>query len=73
MVRGRIDVLVPTDDGIIIADYKTDHISAENVRWRAGDYAGQMQEYRTALEQITRQPARDIFLAFLSPRVIWKC
>jgi ATP-dependent helicase/nuclease subunit A len=72
MIRGRIDVLVPTDRGVTIVDYKTDNISAENVRFRAGDYAGQMQQYRQALEKISGAPVREIFLAFLAPRVIWK-
>ena len=56
MIRGRIDVLIPTDQGITIVDYKTDSISSENVRFRASDYAGQMQQYGQASKRYPGVP-----------------
>lgn len=71
MVRGRIDVLVPGDRGAILIDYKTDNVSAEQVPFRAKDYAPQLEQYRAAIEQITGAPVEGVYLIFLQPRVTW--
>lgn len=58
-VQGSIDLLIETDDGIILCDYKTDRISDEeradrellinNMREK---HAGQLEEYRFAVRSI---------------------
>jgi ATP-dependent helicase/nuclease subunit A len=69
MVRGRIDLLVPTPTGPVLIDYKSDRISQDDVPERARFYAPQLNAYRTALEKITARPSAT-YLVFLAPRVI---
>jgi ATP-dependent helicase/nuclease subunit A len=70
MVRGRIDVLVPTARGIILIDYKTDDIPADAVLPRARLYEPQIQQYRQAVEQMTGRPVAAAQIVFLGPRLI---
>jgi ATP-dependent helicase/nuclease subunit A len=70
MIRGRIDVLVPTDQGAILIDYKTDSVSATLAPLRAQDYALQMQQYRQAVEKITGAGVTKTYFVFLAPRVV---
>ena len=70
MVRGRIDLLVETNEGLILIDYKTDKILAEAARRRANSYAGQMNFYREALVRMTGKPVAQAHIVFLSPGVI---
>ncbi|HEY2587005.1 MAG TPA: PD-(D/E)XK nuclease family protein, partial [Tepidisphaeraceae bacterium] len=70
MIRGRIDLLIADPAGLSLIDYKTDNLPAEAVPARAADYAPQLAQYRTALEQITRAPVRASHLVFLKPRII---
>jgi len=72
MIRGRIDLLVPTDGGVAVVDYKTDRVTAEQVNERAMSYVGQVQTYRQSLERIARQRVSGVYLVFLHPRVVWK-
>jgi ATP-dependent helicase/nuclease subunit A len=71
MVRGRIDVLIPTAQGGILIDYKTDNISPAAVPFRAQHHDGQLEQYREAIGKITGMPVCQTFLVFLRPRVIW--
>ena len=71
MVRGRIDVLIPTATGGILIDYKTDNISPAAVPFRAQYHDGQLEQYREAIGKITGMPVCQIYLVFLTPRVIW--
>jgi ATP-dependent helicase/nuclease subunit A len=73
MVRGRIDALVLLDDGPVVIDYKTDSISPSYVPFRAREYVPQMEDYRGVVEKITGKSVSEIYLVFLTPRVIWKC
>jgi ATP-dependent helicase/nuclease subunit A len=70
MLRSRLDVLIPTERGIEIVDYKTDKLTAEQVEARARDYHPQMALYRRAVEAMTGQTVRAIHLVFLSVREI---
>ena len=70
MTRGRIDLLVPTEQGVVLIDYKTDRVSAADAAVRAKDYAAQVQQYRDAVEHIAGAPVRNTYLVFLTPRVI---
>ncbi len=71
MIRGRIDVLIPTEGGLIVIDYKTDRVSPQAMSQRQAIYQPQMALYRDAVEKIARQPVVGIHLAFLTPRMIW--
>ena len=70
MVRGRLDVLIPGPDGATIVDFKTDAVSPGYVAARAERYAGQMRQYRSAVERITGQRVARVRLVFLTARVI---
>jgi ATP-dependent helicase/nuclease subunit A len=68
MIRGRLDLLLPLEDGHVIVDYKTDAVDRASATARAGEYRNQMELYRQAIGRITRQPVREIHLVFLTPR-----
>ncbi|MGH7214563.1 MAG: UvrD-helicase domain-containing protein, partial [Tepidisphaeraceae bacterium] len=70
MLRGRIDVLVPTTEGLLIVDYKTDRVTAPDVARRADTYRGQMSLYRQAVTHVTGRTVAACHLVFLSPRQI---
>ena len=70
MVRGRIDVLIPTPRGIVLIDYKTDGVPADAVPSRAKLYEPLIAQYRHAVEKITGKPALSAQLIFLRARVI---
>jgi ATP-dependent exoDNAse (exonuclease V) beta subunit len=70
MVRGRLDLMVQTVEGIVIADYKTDRVTKETVESRAEFYGGQIKSYADAIEGISGQRVRHAYLAFLSPRIL---
>jgi ATP-dependent helicase/nuclease subunit A len=72
MVRGRIDLLLPTETGMAVVDYKTDNVSAQTLTQRSDRYRGQMQFYREAVETIGRKVVTDVYLIFLKPRIIKK-
>jgi len=69
MYRGRIDLLIPAQDGPVLIDYKIDAIPADEVRSRAAAHTPQLTAYRTALEKITGRPVQS-YIVFLTPRVI---
>lgn len=72
MIRGRIDVLVPTSRGVVLVDYKTDTIPSGAVPRRAEAYATQMTRYRDFIERATGGPVARACLVFLNPRVVWQ-
>jgi ATP-dependent helicase/nuclease subunit A len=70
MIRGRLDVLLPVQNGLILADYKTDRVTEQTVDARVEFYREQMTSYAGAISRIARLPVTGIFLAFLSPRIL---
>ncbi len=70
MIRGRLDLLLPLDDGHLIVDYKTDAVNASSIHSCADEYRPQMELYRQAIERITLRPVREVHLVFLSARSI---
>jgi ATP-dependent helicase/nuclease subunit A len=70
MIRGRIDLLVPTRDGIVLIDFKTDDIPPEAVPARANLYEPQLRSYREAVETIATKPVIAARLVFLTSRVV---
>ncbi len=68
VLQGIIDVIIPTGEGLIIVDFKTDHIAKEAVNRRAEKYAGQMQAYATAAAETLKQPVIAAWLYFLTPQ-----
>jgi ATP-dependent helicase/nuclease subunit A len=72
MIRGRVDLLVPTQAGWVIVDYKTDRVTGPGIDQRTALYAGQLNEYRKAIRRITGKPVVECALVFLHPREIRK-
>ena len=72
MVRGRIDLLVPTESGWMIVDYKTDNVSGDVLEERTTLYTGQLDHYRNAIRKITGATSVDAVLVFLTARQIRK-
>jgi ATP-dependent helicase/nuclease subunit A len=70
MIRGRLDVMLPLDDGLLIADYKTDRVTADTIDARAEFYREQITSYADAIARISGQPVNRIYLAFLAPRIL---
>ena len=64
MIRSRIDVLVPTERGLEIVDYKTDRVASVEL------YRGQMDLYRRAIKEMTGRPVAAVHLVFLRARHI---
>ncbi len=70
MVRGRVDVLIPGDDGLTIVDFKTDRVTSQTVDARLDFYRPQLAAYRDAIQSILNQPVRSVMLVFLAARTI---
>ena len=63
LVEGFIDLLVETPDGLVVVDYKTDHVSDALIDARLATYRLQGAAYALALETILGKPvARVVFL-----------
>ncbi len=67
IVQGIIDVLVRTANGLVVIDFKTDHISAGDARRRAEFYREQLQLYGDAAVAILRDKIAGRWLYFLTP------
>ena len=68
-VQGSIDLLIETDDGIILCDYKTDRVSTEEKADRAlleknmrERHASQLEEYRFAVKEIFGQEPIKVYI-----------
>lgn len=70
IVRGMVDLLIPTADGYEVVDFKTDRIAAAQIAERAAVYADQIRQYAKAIAGIWRCRVAHAALVFLSPRRI---
>ncbi len=68
VVQGLIDLLVRTPEGLIVLDFKTDHVSGDRVLQRAEVYRGQLELYARAAASICRGKVLERWLYFLAPR-----
>lgn len=76
MIQGTIDCFFEEEDGFVLLDYKTDHISrAEQAseeerrilfRQRAQQYETQIALYKEAIEASLEKPVKEAYLYFLS-------
>ncbi|PKM65569.1 MAG: helicase-exonuclease AddAB subunit AddA [Firmicutes bacterium HGW-Firmicutes-2] len=62
MVQGVIDLFFEEDEGLVIVDYKTDHISEGAIDELTKRYSTQMRYYKKALEQGTGKKVKAIYL-----------
>ncbi len=66
VVQGIVDMLIETADGLVVVDFKTDRVSAEQIEQRAKLYERQVQLYVLAAEKILKKPVLGKWLYFLS-------
>jgi ATP-dependent helicase/nuclease subunit A len=64
LVEGKVDLVFEDDGGLVLVDYKTDHIAAEHAQVQAGSHAGQLQLYGRGLAQATGLPVRERLVLF---------
>jgi ATP-dependent helicase/nuclease subunit A len=69
IIQGIIDLLVETPDGLVIVDFKTDDVPADNLTGRAELYRGQLELYAQAAEAITSKKVIKSWLYFLKPAI----
>jgi len=68
LVRGRIDAVVQTPDGLVVIDYKTDRHFPEDGSQRQQAYRKQMELYRSAIERSGLGRVAGVKLVFLHAR-----
>jgi len=69
VVQGIIDLLVRTAQGLVVIDFKTDRITAEQTQERAGLYRRQLELYSRAACAILKDKPAGRWLYFLTPSV----
>jgi ATP-dependent exoDNAse (exonuclease V) beta subunit len=68
IVEGYIDLLVRTDDGLVIVDYKTDAVGDDtDLAAKVARYRPQLAAYAAAMEAAVGEPVARAVLLFLSP------
>ena len=67
VVQGIIDMLVKTPEGLLIIDFKTDNVTAEQAKERAELYREQLGLYGRAAEAILNDKLVGKWLYFLMP------
>ncbi|WP_430787751.1 helicase-exonuclease AddAB subunit AddA [Virgibacillus flavescens] len=76
LVQGVIDCVIPTEDGLIILDYKTDSIENEVtekvLEKLTNKYKTQMELYQSAIERIWRKPVTSVYLYYFSKELLVK-
>ncbi len=66
IVQGVVDLAIIRADGILVIDFKTDHLDAGEIDGRAQEYRPQLQLYGAALHRIHGRPVAGLHLHFLS-------
>ena len=64
MLQGVADCAFTTEKGLVIVDFKTDHISLSQQTERAENYRPQLEAYGYALSQILELPVAEKILYF---------
>jgi len=70
IVQGIIDMLVRTPQGLVIIDFKTDKITANQVTERSELYRRQLDLYSRAASAILKSESIAKWLYFLNPRCV---
>ena len=65
VVQGIIDMIIKTDEGLVVVDFKTDNVTAEGVADRAEKYTKQIQYYSRAAGAILKRDVVSAWLYFL--------
>src|SRR5690625_1073269 len=74
LIQGVIDCLIPSGDGWILVDYKTDAINEDVTPGLENKliqrYETQMSLYKQAIESIWKQPVKKTYLYFFAKQLI---
>lgn len=68
VIQGIIDMLIRTNQGLVIIDFKTDKITKDQVAEHAGFYRRQLDLYGRAASAILKAESVTKWLYFLTPR-----
>jgi ATP-dependent helicase/nuclease subunit A len=71
VVQGIIDMIIPTQEGLVIVDFKTDKIRSDAVADLAKQYFRQIALYARAAERILKKPMIAAYLYFLHSRMAY--
>lgn len=66
LLQGVVDLCFEENGKLVLIDFKTDHVAAEEVTTRAKFYSGQMKVYAEAMERIFMLPVSEKYLWFFS-------
>jgi ATP-dependent exoDNAse (exonuclease V) beta subunit len=68
LLEGYIDLLYRAPDGLVVVDYKTDHLPDDaSLDARLSHYSRQGAAYALAVERVTGQPVSRCVFVFCSP------
>ncbi len=67
-LHGFIDLLFEEDEGLVLVDYKTDSVSAEDAREAVGRYRLQGGAYAHSIGQVTGKGVKEVVFLYLQPR-----
>ncbi len=67
LAEGRIDLMFEEDGGLVIVDFKTDAVSANDVEQRAAVYRNQALVYAWAAHAAARLPVSEVTFLFARP------
>ena len=65
LLNGAMDLLMETEDGLIIVDFKTDRVTEETAHAQAQHHALQLSLYAMAAEEIFCKPVKETWVWFL--------
>lgn len=65
VLQGIIDMIIPTERGLVVVDFKTDRITEPGINERVEKYTPQIQSYAKAAADILKQPVTGAWLYFL--------
>ncbi len=69
IVNGVIDLMFEEDGGYVIIDYKSNHMTEDQVEAMADHYRKQIRMYSYAAEKIMGRPVKESYLFFLRPGI----
>ena len=64
MLQGVVDCAFETPEGLVIVDFKTDHITEGEMASRTEHYRPQLEAYATALSRVLEKPVCEKLLYF---------
>ena len=67
LIQGIIDAYIEKDDGIVLIDYKTDKVNAEDRL--INDYKPQLMLYKKSLEMSTGKIVKEIYIYILGREI----